>query len=490
MIVGLRELFLACAVSLVSLAAAESLLAQQSEAARPDKGAPPQPRDTSADERLVRIAALFAERCLACHGSEKQEGNYSVASFDALRKAGDSEETPVVAGKPEASELYRRLVTSDAAERMPAESEALSSEELELVQAWIAAGAKGPDELRAKPMGQWPRVRAPVKIPEHYPAPLPIAALALHPKNSAVFTSGYGEVLEWNLESGELLRRRPVAGAQIADIETSRDGRYLAVASGSPGTQGFVEILALSASADRPPVWSHASGDIAADIAFAPDTRSLAIGQADGSMLLVDVRELGSDHSPNVQSFTPHADAVLCVAWSESGDRLITGSRDRTAKLFDGRSMELIANYDKHERAVGGVAYSGSHPVSFDETGRLRLWTGDDSDRTVAEQGNLPRFLEHIVASEQRIYLADGADVRNLSVQKNRTEDGKDSSGKPKTKTTTRLREESRLKSGGRGWIMSLSLAGDTLAAGTDVGEVIVWKNDDPAPKFRFTAKP
>ena len=474
---------------------------QLQQAARPDEGMPPQPDRAaqtprpSPDERLSQLAALLVERCLACHGGDKQEGDYSVASFEALRTSGDSGEQPIVSGRPEASELYRRLVTSDEAERMPAESEPLESDELALLQEWIAAGAQVPATWKQLPLAEWPRSPLPRKTFNQYPAALPIAGVAVTPDGHSVWTSGYGEVIRWDASSGKLLERRPTAGTQIADVELSHDGGTLAVSSGTPGTRGIVEVWRLDASASAAALWSDTSSDIAPDIAFAPKAARLAVGRVDGSLLVVNLERSGDEAKASgvravASVFTPHADAVLCVAWSDSGERLMTGSRDRTAKIFDATTMDLIANYDRHQRAVGGVAYAGAHPVSFDETGQLRLWPGDDSDRTVAEQSNLPRFLERIISHNQQIYLADGADIRVLGVEKKETEDGKDDSGKPKRKTTTRWREKERLKSDSRDWIMSLDQAGDTLAAGTESGQVVIWHLGESTLKAQFSAKP
>src|SRR4030095_16754081 len=65
------------------------------------------------------IAPILAERCVTCHGPEKQKGGYRLDFYAHLLKAGDSGEPPVVPGKPEASHLLQRLTTEDADDRMP-----------------------------------------------------------------------------------------------------------------------------------------------------------------------------------------------------------------------------------------------------------------------------------------------------------------------------------------------------------------------------------
>lgn len=443
-------------------------------------------------EPVRQIGAVLVKRCLACHGPDKHEGDYSVASLAQLRVAGDSERPPIVAGKPDQSELLRRLTTTDEAERMPAEADPLSAEEIALFRAWIADGAKAAPELESRPLPQWATAAKSHSVPKHYPAPLPLSAVALTSDGRSVVTSGYGEIIQWELATGKVKRRLEVAGTQVADIAVSHDGRYLAVSSGTPGTHGVVEVWRFdkAASVGSAPVWSDSTADVALDIAFAPGAYRLAVGRSDGSLLVLELPDGDADSQPSVRTFTPHADAILAVAWSDSAARLITGSRDRTAKIFDAAAMDLIANYDRHQRAVGGVAYIGENPVSFDETGQLRLWTGDDNDRTLAERDNLPRFLEHTLSDGARLLLPDGPSIRTLIVERKTVDDGKDEEGKAKTKKVTRWQEAETLRADGRGWILCLDRWADLVVAGTESGEVIAWQTGKAEPEYRFTAKP
>ena len=49
-------------------------------------------------------------------------------TFEQLLRPGDSEERPVVPGRPDDSGLFRRLVEPDSAQRMPQEDEPLDRE--------------------------------------------------------------------------------------------------------------------------------------------------------------------------------------------------------------------------------------------------------------------------------------------------------------------------------------------------------------------------
>ncbi len=440
----------------------------------------------------ANVAAILSQRCVACHGPEKQEGGYRADSFAKARTPGDSGALPIAFGKPERSELYRRLVTSDPDERMPAEAPALPEQQLALIKQWIEAGSELSAEADALPFASWKLPTKKAVTPDKYPAPLPVTALALEAIGDQVtlWTSGYGEVLRWRIstEASTIISRLPVAGVHVSDVDVSPSGKWMAVASGVPGSQGNVELFALHETGPQL-CWSQSTRDLNVDLAISPSEEHLAVGQTDGTLLIVDINAAEPNKSA-ARTLAPHADAILAVNWSQSSERLITGSRDRTAKIFDAKKWQLIANYDRHERAVGGVAYLQDKPVSFDETGTLRLWSGDDSDRTVAEQGNLARFLEPVVAADKRLWLAMGARLESFQVERKTVEEGKDENGKPKQKTSTRWKQDLQLSSGQSGWLLSLDTAEKVIAAGDETGRVFVWRSEEKQPWQSFIASP
>jgi len=90
------------------------------------------------------IRPLLERHCVECHGPRKQKGELRLdAKTFALKGGHDG--PAVVAGRPEASTLFRRIVSSDEEERMPAKGESLSPEQIAVVKAWIEAGADWPE---------------------------------------------------------------------------------------------------------------------------------------------------------------------------------------------------------------------------------------------------------------------------------------------------------------------------------------------------------
>jgi len=88
------------------------------------------------------IKPLLAEHCIRCHGPDKAEGGLNLTERKSALAKLESGAVSIVAGKPDESELLRRVASHDEAERMPPEGKALTPAEIAKLRRWIAAGAE------------------------------------------------------------------------------------------------------------------------------------------------------------------------------------------------------------------------------------------------------------------------------------------------------------------------------------------------------------
>ncbi len=325
--------------------------------------------DTATVSFRSDIAPILLDSCVACHGPKKAEGGYRVDTYDELLKAGDSGELPIAATAEHVSELLRRIISDDESERMPAESEPLPPEQIELVKKWITAGGTFDGENASQSLAM---VIPPVQYadpPAVYNQVIPITATIFSPDGKLMITSGYHELAVWNAEDAKLVRRITNVGQRVFALAFSSDGKTLAVGCGEPGRSGEVRLVDFT-SGEIKSVLAR-TNDVVLDLAYRPGSNELAIASADSTIRIVNVETL-----QDVRTIASHADWVTAVAWSDDGTRLASASRDKSAKVYDGETGELISSYLGHAAAVRGVSILADNKqvASVGADGKLHRW--------------------------------------------------------------------------------------------------------------------
>ena len=89
---------------------------------------------------------ILAAHCFKCHGPDEQarEASLRLDVRESAIAAADSGAIPIVPGKPDASELLKRICAADPDLQMPppAANKPLSDWQRQILRDWIAAGAE------------------------------------------------------------------------------------------------------------------------------------------------------------------------------------------------------------------------------------------------------------------------------------------------------------------------------------------------------------
>lgn len=97
---------------------------------------------------IQRVRSLLSSRCFLCHGPDAahREGGFRLDQQDSYLSPADSGLAPVIPGDARRSPVWLRISTDQDSERMPPaeHSPPLTTEEQELLAAWIANGAHLP----------------------------------------------------------------------------------------------------------------------------------------------------------------------------------------------------------------------------------------------------------------------------------------------------------------------------------------------------------
>lgn len=104
-------------------------------------GHPGDPATAPEVEFTADVLPLFEARCFECHGPRKQKGKLRL-DVGADLFAGDRSRWAIVPGDADASPVFERIsLPAWDPDRMPAEGDALSPEQIDLVKRWIDGGA-------------------------------------------------------------------------------------------------------------------------------------------------------------------------------------------------------------------------------------------------------------------------------------------------------------------------------------------------------------
>ncbi len=104
----------------------------------------PSGRASAANETTFStdIQPLFAQKCLECHGPDKQKGGLRLDRLESLLKKQESGHSAVVPGDLDRSEIIRRITSDDPDEVMPPEDGPLGADEIGKLKDWVASGAE------------------------------------------------------------------------------------------------------------------------------------------------------------------------------------------------------------------------------------------------------------------------------------------------------------------------------------------------------------
>ena len=92
------------------------------------------------------VRPILAQQCFACHGMDDhgRKGKLRLDLSESAYGQGKSGETAIVPGKPDASEVVKRILTTDEDDLMPPPhtKKVLSDKDKATLKTWIAEGAK------------------------------------------------------------------------------------------------------------------------------------------------------------------------------------------------------------------------------------------------------------------------------------------------------------------------------------------------------------
>jgi WD40 repeat protein len=398
-----------------------------------------------AESDYDKIDALFQKHCLDCHNAKDAEGQLILESYDLLMKGGEdgpvvapgkSAESILVKSVEGSFEKDgKRKIMPPGAKRKK-----LDSGEIALIKAWIDAGAKGPNGPRKPVELVTPKIplKAAPRRPINSLAFAPQSELLAIARYSEVelwplASSSRGN--EAHSEKPKIDQSLLTSGAtklgghrgNVNAVVFSADGSQLFAAAGEAGLFGEVRQWNI-ADGKLVRVW-EGHQDAIYCAALSPNGKILATGSYDQKVKLWDVTT-----GQELKALSGHNGAVFGVAFRPDGKILASASADRTIKLWNleaGKRTDTLSQPLKEQYTVV-FSSDGQRLYAGGADSRIRVWRISDTavettnpmlDAHFAHDGTILRLafapdglLLLSCADDRTVKLWDAAALQQKSV--------------------------------------------------------------------------
>lgn len=407
------------------------------------------------------ILPVFRRNCLACHSATEAQSDLILESPQAILKGG-SQGPSIVPGQS-AGSLLLKLASMQGEPAMPppdndVKAKPLTSQELGLLKLWIDQGAKSSDRSAAAAISWQPlpaavnpiysaaitadgQVAAAARANQVFLYHLPgkrelgrlidpaiaergiypqggvadldlVQSLAFSPDGKLLASGGFRTVKLWQRPA--LTRERTLAAdaAEALVLATSADGQLAAIAD----TTNRITVYEIATGKATATLVGHQQPVTA--LAFAPQSSRLISGSDDKSFRVWD---LSSQHSIATVSTPSSVTAVALVA---SGRQVITGGADGKLRMWEvvatqpDSSAQPVREQAAHTASISSlIAFqvSGSERMATaGQDGAVRIWKVGSEKPLLELKQDLPIAKIAVSANGNQLVAVDSAGTAKL----------------------------------------------------------------------------
>ena len=318
----------------------------------------------------AKIAPLFQEHCIDCHGKDDPDGDFILETYADLLKGGENGKA-IEPGNAQDSLLVKFLEGRSGKDGKnkfmpPGKKEHLKPEEIALIRAWIDSGAPAPAAERTltEVLASLPKIAPKTERKKA------IHALAFSPQAKLIAVGTYGTVQILDGATRQPVRSIDGIAGKVNALVFSADGTLLFGAAGEPGISGVAYQWKVSDGALVRKYEGHK--DTLYALALSPDGHTLGTGSYDQKIKLWNVAD-GTER----KTLAGHNGGVFGLSFRPDGKVLASASADRTVKLWDTASGARLDTFSQPFKDQTAVAFSpdGKVVASAGVDSRIRIWT-------------------------------------------------------------------------------------------------------------------
>ncbi len=214
----------------------------------------------------------------------------------------------------------------------------------------------------------------------------PVWALEYTPDGKSIAVGKYQWVELWDLETQKMTHAYEPHAGRVRSIQFSTDGKVLYASGGQPAQNGEIRIWDVATEELINTFEIHA--DTIESIAISPNNGTLLTASMDEYSAVIDLDNLDDDTPLDDQAkwLTQHVGRVLSTLYHPNGNYFVTGSEDKTLKVWDPETYTVLVSFDGNDDAVYSLAYGTrtEQIVSGSADNTVRAWrvTQDNNGNT------------------------------------------------------------------------------------------------------------